>query len=68
MKEQETLSVRSAHRVETESRVTLTYNVTNLGLKVIVSYSFHKNYSLLKKLVNMSHFGLAQSEVGELMV
>ena len=47
MKEQETLFVRSAHRMERESRVTLAYDVTKLGLKVIVSYFFQKDYSLL---------------------
>ena len=51
MEGQETLFVRNAHRMDRESRATLAYSVTKLGLKVIVSKSlFHKKDSVLKKL------------------
>ena len=42
VEEQETLFVRSAHRMDRESWVMLAYSVTKLGLKVIVSFSLHK--------------------------
>ena len=53
VEEQEILFVRSVHRVEKESWVTLVYNVTKLGLKVIVSNSFRNKNSLLKKLATV---------------
>ena len=49
VEEQETLFVRSAHRMHRESRAMLACGVTKLGLKVIVSNSFHKRDYLLKK-------------------
>ena len=50
MEKQETLFVRNAHRMDKESRATLAYSVTKLGLKVILSNSFHEQDSVLMKL------------------
>ena len=66
MEEQETLFARNAHRMDRESRATLAYIVTKLGLKVMVSNSFNKRDPPLIKTcdgVKMSHFSPAQSEV-----
>ena len=63
MEEQETLFVRSAHRMHRESRAMLACGVTKLGLKVIVSNCFHKKGLSSKEIcdgVQMSHFDHAK--------